>query len=108
MKLYRVLLLGLSLFVSAVSAVSAVDSTPDFVNNIRVLGSGTTVVVLKNNSNGCGGNSMVIKNTAMQTIATSMAMTAIAAGKKVKAKYVVCSNSPWTNTATVHDLTIYN
>jgi hypothetical protein len=44
----------------------------------------------------------------MQTIATSMAMTAIAAGKKVKAKYVVCSNSPWTNTATVHDLTIYN
>lgn len=66
------------------------------------------MIVLENSFNGCGGKSMVIKNTAVQTIATSMAMTAIAAGKKVFAKYVVCSNLPWTNTATVHDLTIYN
>jgi len=105
MKTHKILVLGLSLFVSAVSAI---DSTPDFVNNIRVLGTGSTVVVLKNNSNGCGGKNMMIINTAMQTTATSMAMTAIAAGKKVQAKYVVCSSYPWVNTATVHDLTIYH
>lgn len=86
----------------------ALDSQTSAVNAVRTLSSGTLVITLKGNNNGCGGNAIVVNKAEVKPTATSIALTAITSGKKIKAKYIVCSNSPWANTATSSDITLYD
>lgn len=87
---------------------AALDSKTSSVNAVRMLSSGTLVITLKGNNNGCGGNAIVVNKAEVKPTATSIALTAITSGKKIKAKYIVCSNSPWANTATSSDITLYD
>jgi|GEM_PF-6988278 len=85
----------------------AIDSPSAKISNIRA-NDWAVVVVVNGKNNGCGGSSIKfgLSLPHIQNI-LSVALAAQMADKKVKARYVECSNSPWPNTATAKDLTIY-
>lgn len=97
------LLLALNSF-----SASAINSQTSAVNAVRTVSSGNLIITLKGNNNGCGGNAIVVSKTEVKQTAMSIALTAITSGKKIKARYVTCSDSPWANTASASDITLYD
>lgn len=95
-----------SLLIFSLTA-SAIDSTPDHIRNVRV-NDWVVAIELQNNNNGCGGR-MLKFNLSLPHIQNilSVALSSQMANKKIKARYVTCSNSPWPNTSETKDLTIY-
>jgi len=96
---------GLSFCISR--AAFALDSNASKIANIRV-NDWAVVVVMSGNNNGCGSHSVKfdLNLEHIQNI-LSVALAAQMANKRVKARYVQCSNSPWKNTAAAKDLTVY-
>ncbi|TRY33413.1 hypothetical protein [Aliiglaciecola sp. M165] len=105
-KLVAFFILGSVLVFS--QQASAVDSKTSAVNAVRVFGSGNISISLKGDNNGCGGNAFWVSDADMKQTAMSIALTAITSGKKIKARNVTCTNSPWPNTATASDITLFD
>ena len=85
----------------------AIDSQPAKISNIRT-NDWAVVVEVSGKNNGCGGTAFkfALNLPHIQNI-LSVSLAAQMSGKNVKARYVECSNSPWPNTASAKDLTIY-
>ena len=107
MNKFKAELISIALSFSFNQSAFAIDSNYAKIANIRV-NDWAVVVVMSGNNNGCGSNSIKfdLSLAHIQNI-LSVALAAQMADKKVKARYVQCSNSPWPNTATAKDLTIY-
>lgn len=87
--------------------VLAVDSVASTVASVRSTDWGFVIFVSGFN-NGCGGTAIKISNNEVnkETI-VSIALAAQMSGKKLKARYVTCVNTPWKNTASARDITLF-
>jgi len=100
------IMLASSLFASTVFALA---SERDTVYSVRFDAGGNLIVALTGNNNGCGGQNFLINSSTTVSLdgIASLVLTALASGREIRGNYVICSDSPWANTATVGDVTLH-
>jgi hypothetical protein len=85
----------------------SIDSQQSEISSIRTT-NWALVVTLKEKKNGCNGDLIKIP-TSIPNIdeVTAITTAAMLSKRKIVARYVECSDSPWRNTASAKDITIY-